>query len=143
MPTDVDRPEPTEIMRAAIVAAMPVILALGATLILGSEVWAKDDRAAASATAAPNSVSDGGTTLRSVSVELPDPGRLFPGGDKAEAINNNCLACHSAGMVLTQPHLSRAEWQSEVDKMRNIYKAPIAAEDVVEIVDYLAGLRHK
>jgi hypothetical protein len=68
---------------------------------------------------------------------------LFPGGDKAEAINNNCLACHSAGMVLTQPHLSRAEWQSEVDKMRNIYKAPIAAEDVVEIVDYLAGLRNK
>jgi len=44
---------------------------------------------------------------------------------------------------LTQPHLSRAEWQSEVDKMRNIYKAPIAAEDVVEIVDYLAGLRNK
>src|ERR1700685_135368 len=108
MPTDVDRPEPTEIMRAAIVAAMPVILALGATLILGSEVWAKDDRAAASATAAPNSVSDGGTTLRSVSVELPDPGRLFPGGDKAEAINNNCLACHSGGMGVEQAYLFRA-----------------------------------
>jgi hypothetical protein len=76
-------------------------------------------------------------------VEFPDPGRLFPGGDKAEAINNNCLACHSAGMVLTQPYLSRAEWQSEVDKMRNIYKAPIAAEDVTAIVDYLASRQNK
>jgi hypothetical protein len=27
-------------------------------------------------------------------------------------------------MVLTQPHLSRADWQAEVEKMRNAYKAP-------------------
>jgi len=44
---------------------------------------------------------------------------------------------------LTQPYLSRAEWQSEVDKMRNIYKAPIAAEDATAIVDYLASRRSK
>jgi hypothetical protein len=125
------------------IAAMPIILALGATLVLGSEASAKDSSAAAPAARALNSVSGGGTTLRSVSVEFPDSGRLFPGGDKAEAINNNCLACHSAGMVLTQPDLSRAEWQSEVDKMRNIYKAPIAAEDVAAIVDYLAGRQSK
>jgi hypothetical protein len=124
VPKEVDRLEPIEIVRAALVAAMPVILALGGTLVLGS-------------------VSGGGTTLRSVNVEFPDPGRLFPGGDRAEAINNNCLACHSAGMVLTQPYLSRAEWQSEVDKMRNIYKAPIAAEDVAAIVDYLASRENK
>lgn len=127
--------------RAALlqIAAMPVILALGTTLILGSEVRANDNRAAALANIAVNSVSGGGTTLRSVSVEFPDPGRQFPGGDNAEAINNNCLACHSAGMVLRQPHLSRAQWQGEVDKMRNTYKAPIAAEDVSAIVDYLAN----
>jgi cytochrome c5 len=139
---EVDRLEPIEIVRAALVAAMPVILALGGTLVLGSEASAKDDSTAATA-AALNSVSGGGTTLRSVNVEFPDPGRLFPGGDRAEAINNNCLACHSAGMVLTQPYLSRAEWQSEVDKMRNIYKAPIAAEDVAAIVDYLASRENK
>jgi hypothetical protein len=127
--------------RAALlqIAAMPIILALGGTLILGSEVWANDNRAAALATVALNSVSSGGTTLRSINVEFPDPGRLFPGGDKAEAINNNCLACHSAEMVLTQPTLSRTEWQSEVDKMRNVYKAPVATEDVPAIVDYLAS----
>jgi hypothetical protein len=142
VPKEVDRLEPIEIVRAALVAAMPVILALGGTLVLGSEASAKDDSTAATA-AALNSVSGGGTTLRSVNVEFPDPGRLFPGGDRAEAINNNCLACHSAGMVLTQPYLSCAEWQSEVDKMRNIYKAPIAAEDVAAIVDYLASRENK
>jgi hypothetical protein len=142
VPKEVDRLEPIEIVRAALVAAMPVILALGGTLVLGSEASAKDDSTAATA-AALNAVSGGGTTLRSVNVEFPDPGRLFPGGDRAEAINNNCLACHSAGMVLTQPYLSRAEWQSEVDKMRNIYKAPIAAEDVAAIVDYLASRENK
>lgn len=127
--------------RAALlqIAAMPVILALGGTLILGSEVRANDNRAAALANIVVNSVSRGGTTLRSVSVEFPDPGRQFPGGDNADAINNNCLACHSAGMVLRQPHLSRAQWQSEVDKMRHTYKAPITDQDVPAIVDYLAN----
>jgi len=78
--------------------------------------------------------------LKSVNFDLPVGDRMFPGDAAADAINNNCLACHSAGMVLTQPRLSRAEWQAEVDKMRNTYKAPVAAEDVPAIVDYLAKL---
>jgi hypothetical protein len=78
-------------------------------------------------------------TLRSVSVDFPDPSNTFPGA--ADAVNNNCLACHSAGMVLTQPHLSRVDWQAEVEKMRNAYKAPIADADVPAIVDYLANLK--
>jgi len=88
---------------------------------------------------APTSVTGGGVTLHSVSVDLPDSDRTFPGGNKADVANNNCLSCHSAGMVLTQPPLSRAAWQAEVDKMRTVYKAPVAAEDVPTIVDYLAG----
>ena len=84
-------------------------------------------------------VTASGVTLRSVSIKLPDPGRQFPGGSNADTINNNCLACHSAGMVLTQPKMSRAEWQAEVNKMRNTYKAPIADADVLAIVDYLAN----
>jgi cytochrome c553 len=79
-------------------------------------------------------------TLRSVSINLPESDRTFPGGADADAINSNCLICHSAGMVLTQSNLSRADWQAEVEKMRNSYKAPIAAKDVPAIVDYLAKL---
>jgi hypothetical protein len=95
------------------------------------------------AAAEPTSVvTSGGTTLHSVGVEFPDRGRTFPGAN-ADAINNNCLACHSAGMVLTQPALSRADWQAEVVKMRNTYKAPIADADVPAIVDYLVTLNAK
>jgi cytochrome c5 len=97
--------------------------------------------AAENAPAAPSTVTAGGVTLHSVNVEFPDPGRMFPGDGKADAINNNCLACHSAGMVLTQPAMSRAEWQSEVEKMRGSYKAPVEEADVPAIVDYLVALK--
>ena len=95
---------------------------------------------AAAALCALPAVAQAPLQLKSVDLDLPMGDRMFPGDAAADAINNNCLACHSAGMVLTQPHLSRAEWQAEVDKMRNVYKAPVAAEDVPAIVDYLAKL---
>lgn len=74
--------------------------------------------------------------LKSVKVDLPDSDKMF-GGPGADAINNNCLACHSADMVLNQPDLSRQAWAAEVNKMINAFKAPVAPEDVGAIVDYL------
>ena len=44
-------------------------------------------------------------SLKSVSVDLPPGDEMFPNGPGADAINNNCLACHSADMVLNQPAL--------------------------------------
>ncbi|ONF49061.1 c-type cytochrome [Methylobacterium radiotolerans] len=74
-------------------------------------------------------------------VELPSSDRVFPDGPGAKAINNNCLACHSAGMVLTQPKLSRAQWSETVNKMVHAYKAPVDPADVQAIVDYLAAMK--
>ena len=85
--------------------------------------------------------AEGKLSLRSVSVDLPSGDRMFPGGPGADAINNNCLACHSAGMVLNQPALPKAEWEAEVDKMRATYKAPIDDKDVDEIIDYLVKIK--
>ncbi|MDR3538348.1 MAG: hypothetical protein P4L71_17770 [Acetobacteraceae bacterium] len=87
----------------------------------------------------PSTVTAGGITLKSVNIELPTSDRTFPGGDAAQAITDNCTACHSPGMVLTQPAMSRAAWQAEVDKMRGTFKAPVADEDVPAIVGYLAS----
>jgi len=115
-------------------AAGPCLLSL-----VGAAV--RPSLAAEGAPGAPSTVTGGGVTLHSVNVEFPDPGRMFPDDAKADAINNNCLTCHSAGMVLTQPALSRAEWQSEVDKMRSTYKAPVDASDGPLIVDYLVALK--
>ena len=79
--------------------------------------------------------------LKSVKVDLPDSDKMFPTGPGSDAINNNCLACHSADMVLNQPALSKQAWATEVNKMINNYKAPIAPEDIGAIVNYLTALK--
>jgi hypothetical protein len=80
-------------------------------------------------------------SLTSVTVDLPTGDRMFPSLPGSDAANNNCLACHSVGMVLNQPALSRAQWKAEVNKMRSAYKAPIDATNVEPIVDYLVRIR--
>jgi cytochrome c553 len=80
-------------------------------------------------------------SLKPVSVDLPPGDDMFSNGSGADAINNNCLACHSADMVLNQPALPKAQWQAEVDKMRTAYKAPIDPKDVDAILDYLVSIK--
>lgn len=77
--------------------------------------------------------------FRSVQVELPPDSAVFPDGPNVKIVNQNCLACHSADMVLDQPLLPRAGWAAEVTKMRNVYKAPLSDADANLIVDYLAA----
>jgi hypothetical protein len=96
---------------------------------------------AAAAETPQATVSASGVTLHSVKVELPDDEAPFPGGAAAEAINNNCLTCHSAAMVLNQPALPQATWQAEVAKMRTAYKAPLAVEDLSAIEAYLVATK--
>jgi hypothetical protein len=78
--------------------------------------------------------------FRSVDVDLPFGERQFD-GPGADAVNGNCLACHSAGMILTQPPQTRDTWTRLVNKMRQAYKAPISDADVGSIVDYLMRVR--
>lgn len=98
---------------------------------------------ARAAAPAPTTVAAAGITLHSVGFDFPISDRVFPGGPEAEAINANCTACHSPGMVLTQPRLSESTWHEEVQKMRAVYKAPIADEAVPSIVAYLARMSQK
>jgi cytochrome c5 len=79
-------------------------------------------------------------TLKSVTVALPFGDRTFPDGPGADLANGNCLACHSAGMELNQAARSKAQWRTEVEKMRTVFKAPIDPKDVDKIVDYFVGL---
>jgi len=80
-------------------------------------------------------------SLKSINVDLPPGDDMFPNGPHADAVNNNCLGCHSADMVLNQPALPTAQWQAEIDKMRTAYKAPIDAQDVDAILDYLVSVK--
>jgi hypothetical protein len=85
--------------------------------------------------------AEGKLSLKSVNVDLPAGDDTFPNGPGADAINNNCLACHSADMVLNQPALSKAQWEAQVNLMRTAYKAPIDPKDAGAIVDYLVSIK--
>ena len=76
-----------------------------------------------------------------LSVELPDAEGLLPEryGVSSEAVNNNCLACHSAAMITAQPRLSRVQWGETIAKMRTVYAAPIDPTDDKAILDWLVA----
>lgn len=59
----------------------------------------------------------------------------LPGYAKAQT---NCVACHSAEYMLYQPPTApRGYWENMVKRMKAVFKAPIADEDMPVIVDYL------
>lgn len=58
-----------------------------------------------------------------------------PGREKAQA----CLACHSLDYIpMNSRFLDKAGWTASVNKMINVFGAPIAREDVDAIATYLA-----
>ncbi len=91
--------------------------------------------------AAATSVSGNGFTLASLSVDLPSSDRAFPPGPGVEAAEANCAACHSVGMILNQPSLTHATWETEVHKMIAVYKASVSEEDAKTIVAYLDSIK--
>jgi len=78
---------------------------------------------------------------KSILYKLPKETAAFKPGPNLEIVQNNCLGCHSADYVQTQPigpKFKRDFWQAEVTKMIKVYGAPIDETDVGKIVDYLA-----
>ncbi len=100
-----------------------------------------DYAAAVGPTAPKAEVAVDGIKLRSVGFEIPATGRAFPPGPNLEAMNTNCMSCHTPGMILTQPKLTAAEWTGEVNKMIGVYKAPVEGADVPAIVAYLVAMK--
>ena len=75
-----------------------------------------------------------------VSVDLPTSQVSFPPGNGSVIANAYCLICHSAGMVLRQPALTQDEWTGEINKMRNSFGAPIPADQVQALAQYLRSI---
>ncbi len=61
-------------------------------------------------------------------IELPPGDEVLPDRPNAEAVDRNCLSCHSTETILNQPALSRDVWKAEIDKMRTVYGAQYAPE---------------
>lgn len=70
-------------------------------------------------------------------IELPLETEVFKPGPNADIANAQCLICHSTEYVTTQPPQARAFWKNSVLKMQDKYGAPIAADQVEALADYL------
>ena len=66
----------------------------------------------------------------------PETTKLKPGAG-AELITAQCLVCHSADYISTQPRLTRAQWQATVTKMQQKYGAVVLSNNVPRLVEYL------
>ncbi len=75
--------------------------------------------------------------LRSASIALPADAATAP---LPELVAQNCTGCHSSEMITAQPPLDAKKWQAEIDKMRGVFKAPIAAGDDPQLIAALLAL---
>lgn len=78
-----------------------------------------------------------------VTVKLPAQNVAFRDAPGVEVATKDCLTCHSAEYVTTQPAFSKTIWTAEVNKMKNVYGAPIPPEDFDVLVDYLVAQNPK
>ena len=81
-----------------------------------------------------------------VRYELPPETAALAPGPNLSVAQANCLGCHSADYITTQPRAlpdPKAFWTVEVTKMQKAYGAPIASSDTRVIVDYLVSVYGK
>jgi mono/diheme cytochrome c family protein len=74
-----------------------------------------------------------------VKITLPPENAKLKEAVGAELVKGQCLLCHSADYISTQPRLSAAAWKATVIKMRDKYGAPIAEDKIEGLVQYLAA----
>ncbi len=58
-------------------------------------------------------------------------------GKGFDAVQANCLMCHSFGYIINQGPQSKEFWVKKTEKMVVHFKAPISQEDQDKINDYL------
>ena len=70
-------------------------------------------------------------------VEVPYISYQIKMGKGFDAVQANCLMCHSFGYIINQGPQPRDFWAKKVEKMVTHFKAPISKEDAKIVTDYL------
>ncbi|RUM68540.1 MAG: sulfite:cytochrome C oxidoreductase subunit B [Sulfurovum sp.] len=70
-------------------------------------------------------------------IEVPYVAFPVKMGKGFEAVQANCLMCHSFGYILNQGRQSRKFWRGKVDKMIIHFKAPIDEKSAKIVTEYL------
>ena len=124
----------TSLRNFVLISAVPVLLGVALAAALA---W---PRTVNSEPAAKEVVKGSVPQWAKVSVDLPVSQISFPPGNGSVIANAYCLICHSAGMVLRQPPLTQDEWTVEINKMRNAFGAPLPADQVEALAEYLLSI---
>ena len=71
-------------------------------------------------------------------IDLPkESATTYKPGPNLELVNARCLICHSADYAAMQPpNMPRKTWEAEVTKMKKVYGAPIADDEIATLTDY-------
>ena len=81
-----------------------------------------------------------GTAAAQRTITLPGETVVYRPNDLPgyQLVQRNCVVCHSAQYVTTQPPSSpRGYWEATVKKMKKPFGAAFADEDIPAMVDYL------
>ena len=70
-------------------------------------------------------------------VEVPYIPFSIKMGKGFNAVQTNCIMCHSFGYILNQGRQSRKFWRGKIDKMIIEFKAPMTKKDAKIVEDYL------
>ncbi|QOP43752.1 sulfite:cytochrome C oxidoreductase subunit B [Sulfurimonas sediminis] len=70
-------------------------------------------------------------------IEVPYISYQIKMGKGFDAVQANCLMCHSFGYIINQGPQSREFWHKKIEKMIVHFKAPISKEDEKIVTDYL------
>lgn len=70
-------------------------------------------------------------------VEVPYIAYEIKMGEGFDAVQANCLMCHSFGYIINQGPQSKDFWAKKVEKMIVHFKAPMTDEDIVTVTNYL------
>ena len=68
---------------------------------------------------------------------LPPETAQLKKGNGSDLAAANCMVCHSADYISTQPPMDRKGWEAIVQKMREKYGAPILTNQVEQVTSYL------
>lgn len=93
-----------------------VCLLIGCGLLPGAPVWAEPLR-----------------------IVLPAETASFRVASGVELAMAQCVQCHSAEYITTQPPLGREAWKASLQKMRGKYGAVVPPESEAALLDYLVG----
>lgn len=69
---------------------------------------------------------------------LPAGEPLLKNAAGVEVASAQCILCHSVDYITTQPPLTRDQWKAIVTKMQQKFAAPVTAEKVEPLLDYLS-----